>query len=126
MGRLYITSETTDGLEETFEDRVTEETRDHAGYKLLDMDYEVDSGEHHLYLDLQKGPKATGSRGKAPEFHVLEADTQEDLSEMVDELEEPEHRPRKMRNRNVGLSSYAVDNGTHYQACIIEKGPWLS
>ncbi|MFB6203885.1 MAG: hypothetical protein ABEK01_05335 [Candidatus Nanohaloarchaea archaeon] len=126
MTRLYLESDGPDALEEEFMEKIEEETRDHAGYSILEFDYEVDGDEHLLYVDLQKGPKATGSPGSAPEFHVLEAESQEDLSDMVDELEEPEWRGRKMRKRNVGESSYAAEDDAHYQAVTVETGPWLS
>ncbi|MFB6143795.1 MAG: hypothetical protein ABEJ98_00650 [Candidatus Nanohaloarchaea archaeon] len=126
MVMLYLESETPDGMEEEFEESMIDATQDYAGFNINEFDYEVEAGDHFLYVDVSKGPKVTGEPGKAPEFEILEAESQEELEDLVDALEEPETKGRKMRKQKVSNSSYSVDEGTHYQACIIEKGPWLS
>ena len=126
MTELYLESKTPDEMEQKVEERMIDVTQDFAGFSINQLDYEVDAGNHFLYLDVARGPKTTGEPGRSPDFEILEAESQEELRELVSELEEPEHKSRKMRRRNVGTSSYAVEDGTHYQACIIEKGPWLS
>lgn len=126
MGQHHLNSENAEEMEELFESRVKDETQDYHGFEIEEFDYEVEAGEHFLYLDISTSGKATGTKGRAPEFHILEAGTQDELEEAMEELEGTESKTRKFRDRNIGQSSYTVDNGTHYQAFTVEKGPWRS
>lgn len=126
MSRHRLNSETAEGMEELFESQVKDETQGYYGFEIEEFDYEVEAGEHLLYLDISTHGKATGTSGRAPEFHILKAENQDDLEEAVADLEGTESKTRKFRDRHIDQSSYTFDNGTHYQACTVEKGPWRS
>lgn len=126
MDSLELEAETPEGLEEEFYDKVEDYTENHFGYELDIESYNVESGKHSMKLEADRGPSQTGTAGTAPEFHALDAESEQELEELYAELGGAETRRGSRRSVKVAKSADAEDSGTYYRACIMSKGPWRS